>query len=83
MNENLTTKTYKRVNVILPQKTLRLLNRLIEKGGRSRFIDEAVRFYIEEVGRTNLKKQLRKGAIERAERDLCLSEEWFVLENEI
>ena len=70
-----------RVNVTLPPKTLNLIDRVSQKGDRSRFIDDAVRFYVKEVGQANLKKQLRKGAINRSERDLELAKEWFLLEN--
>ena len=35
----------------------------------------AVRHYIEETARANLRKRLKEGAIQRAERDLHLAEE--------
>ena len=67
----------------LPPGTLRMIDRVTEKGDRSRLIDEAVRFYVKEMGRVNLRKRLRAGAISRAERDLRVAEEWFPFENEI
>ena len=73
---------HQRINVSLPEETLRLLDRVAGKGDRSRFIDEAVRYYIDEQGRRELKKRLKEGAIRRAARDLQLSEEWFPLEEE-
>ena len=73
---------YQRINVTLPEETLGLIDRLIEKGERSRFIDCAVRHYVEAVGQANLKQQLKEGAFKRAERDLRLAEEWFPLEEE-
>lgn len=73
---------YQRINVTLPEETLGLIDRLIEKGERSRFIDRAVRHYVEAVGQANLKQQLKEGAVKRAERDLRLAEEWFPLEEE-
>lgn len=79
---NSQTKTYKRVNVTLPPRTIRLIERVTEKGDRSRFIDEAVRFYIRKIGETSLRKQIKEGAIKRADRDLHLAEEWFSLESE-
>lgn len=81
MNEN-RIKTRKRVNVTLPPGTLRMIDRVTEKGDRSRLIEEAVRFYVKEMGRANLRQQLRAGAIARAERDLRVAEEWFPFENE-
>jgi CopG family transcriptional regulator / antitoxin EndoAI len=76
------TAVHQRINVSLPEETLRLLDRVAGKGDRSRFIDEAVRYYIDEQGRRELKKRLKEGAIRRAARDLQLSEEWFPLEEE-
>lgn len=73
---------HRRVNVTLPEETLQLIDRVAKKGDRSRLIDEAVRHYIDNVGRTNLKKRLKEGAIRRAERDRTMAEEWFHLEEE-
>jgi CopG family transcriptional regulator / antitoxin EndoAI len=58
----------KRINIVLPEETIELIDWVIEQGGRSRFIDEAVRHYIQETGRANLRKRLKEGAIRRAER---------------
>lgn len=74
---------FDRINVTLPKETVHLLNKISEKGGRSRLIDSAVRFYVNEIGKMNIKKNLREGAIKRKERDLSLSEDWFHIESEI
>ncbi len=76
-------QTIKRVNVTLPEDTLRLLDRVAQKGDRSSFVDRAVRFYVKETGQANLKKQLRLGALARASRDLSVAEEWFPIEEEV
>lgn len=77
-----TTDTYKRVNITLPNKTIKLLDSVTDKGERSSFVDRAVHFYIEEVGRANLNKQLREGATERSSRDLSLADDWFLIEEQ-
>jgi CopG family transcriptional regulator/antitoxin EndoAI len=74
---------HKRVNITLPEETLELIDRVTEHGDRSRFIDEAVRYYVEQIGRTNLRKQLKEGAIRRAQRDLGLAEEWFTVDEDV
>ena len=74
--------TRKRINLTLPRGTIQLIDRIVEKGDRSRFLDEAVRHFVKEAGRAKLKKLLKEGAINRAERDLTLTQEWFLLENE-
>ena len=73
---------HRRINITLPEGTVRLIDRVAEKGDRSRLINEAVKRYVQEVGRTNLKKRLKEGAIREAELDLRLAEEWFSLEKE-
>lgn len=73
---------YQRINITLPEKTLSLIDRVAAKGDRSRFIDRAIRYYVESVGKAKLKKLLKEGAIARAQRDLRLAEEWFTLEGE-
>ena len=77
------TKTHKRINISLPEDTLNLIDRIAEKGERSRLIDEAVRFYMEQKGRNNLKALLKEGAIARARRSVELAQEWFFLEEEV
>jgi CopG family transcriptional regulator/antitoxin EndoAI len=76
------TAVNQRINVSLPEETLRLLDRVAGKGDRSRFIDQAVRYYIDEKGRSAIKKRLKEGAIRRAARDQHLTEEWFPLDEE-
>lgn len=71
---------YRRLNVTLPVDTVRLIDRVARRGSRSRLIDRAVRRYVEDLGRANLKKRLRAGAVERAERDLQIAQEWFELD---
>ena len=52
------------------------------KGNRSRFIDRAVRHYVETHGKQNLLEQLSAGYRANAERDLAMAAEWFPLEEE-
>lgn len=72
----------KRINIILPDKTVAVLDRVASKGARSRFIDVAVRHYVETQGRENLREQLKAGYRANAERDLAMTAEWFPLEEE-
>lgn len=73
---------HRRLNITLSEETVRLIDRVAEKGGRSRLISDAVRRYVKEMGRAKLRKRLKEGAIRRAERDLQLAEDWFALEEE-
>ncbi len=73
---------HRRINVTLPEETVKLIDRVSEKGDRSRLIDEAVKSFIKEVGRAHLRKRLKEGYLRRTERDRRLAEEWFLLEEE-
>lgn len=73
---------YRRLNITLPQETVRLIDRVARRGDRSRLIDQAVKRYVEQVGRASVRRRLKEGAIRRAERDLRLAEGWFALEEE-
>lgn len=73
----------RRLNITLPEETVRLIDRAAKKGNRSRFIDEAVKHFITTARRTALRKQLQQGALRRASRDLALAEDWFPLEDEL
>ncbi len=72
----------KRINITLPEETVKLLDRAAKKGNRSKLINKAVRHYVEHVGLANLRMQLKEGARARADRDLHLTEEWFALDEE-
>jgi CopG family transcriptional regulator / antitoxin EndoAI len=71
-----------RINVILPEETVRVLDRIAPKGNRSRLISDAVMYYVSSRGRSNLAAQLKAGALAHAGRDTSIAEEWFPLEEE-
>lgn len=75
-------ETYQRVNITLPEETLRLLDRVSGKGNRSGVIDRAVQHYIETVGARNLRKRLKEGALRRAGRNAGIAKEWFFVDAE-
>ena len=72
----------KRLNITLPEHTVRLMDRVAGKGQRSSLIDRAVRRYVKEETRANLRKQLAEGYEANAAEDLRLVEDWFPLEEQ-
>lgn len=80
---NKTITPHKRVNITLPEKTLRLIDRLTKKGARSSFLDEAVHFYIKEISRAHLRDRLRRGALLQSSRDRSLAEDWFSIDEDV
>jgi CopG family transcriptional regulator/antitoxin EndoAI len=72
----------KRINIVLPDTTVRVLDRVAPKGDRSRFISQAVLHYVETVGKQSLKEQLGAGYRANAEESLAIAVEWFPIEEE-
>ena len=72
----------KRINIILPDSTVAILDRVARKGNRSRFIDLAVLRLVKTEGTANLKERLKAGALASAKLNLELAEEWFPVEQE-
>lgn len=67
---------HRRINITLPESTLRLIDRVASKGDRSFLISEAVQHYVASVGRARLRRLLKEGALRRAERDRSFTEAW-------
>lgn len=76
------TREHKRINITLRQETLRLIDRITDRGERSRFIDKAVRQYVHNESITSLRKKLREGVRASRDRDIELARDWFPLEEE-
>jgi CopG family transcriptional regulator/antitoxin EndoAI len=72
----------KRINVVLPVETIKVLDRVAPKGHRSRLISEAVLHYVESRAKGNLAERLKAGALANAMRDLEIAQEWFSLDEE-
>jgi CopG family transcriptional regulator/antitoxin EndoAI len=73
---------HKRLNITLPASTVTLLETVANKGERSTFIDAAIRKYIHEIRRENLREEIKAGSIANADRDLEIAREWFDVEEE-
>ena len=73
---------HRRINITLPEDTIRLLGRMSGKGQRSALIGRAIRRYLEEAGKASLRRRLKKGYARRARRDLETAETWFLLDEE-
>jgi len=72
----------KRINIVLPEKTLAVLDRVARRGNRSRFIAHAVLDYLGNHGKRILREQLEAGYQANADESLEMAAEWFPLEEE-
>lgn len=73
---------HQRLNITLPAETVKLIARSRKRGDRSRFIDHAVKFFVKEQRRAELRALLKEGAVKRAKRDRGIAEDWFPIEEQ-
>ena len=72
----------KRINVILPETTVRTINRLARPGQRSRFIDRAVQHYVTTASAEALQERLKQAALRDLDLDLEIASDWFAVDRE-
>lgn len=72
-----------KVTLTLPTEVMDAVRREASPRGYSKFIAEAVVYFIEERGRRALRERLIAGYRARAGRDQALAEEWRPLEEEV
>lgn len=72
----------RRINVILPDAVLAVLDRVAPRGRRSAFISAAVLHYVKNRSKENLRERLKQEALVNAARDLELARDWFPVEEE-
>ncbi len=72
----------KRINIMLPDETLAVLDRVTARGSRSRFISRAVLHYVKSHAKHNLRERLKAGYQANARENMKIAMEWFPLEEE-
>jgi CopG family transcriptional regulator/antitoxin EndoAI len=72
----------KRINIILPEATVRTIDRLSRPGQRSRFIHRAVEHYVATASSEALYDRLKQAAIRDRDLDLEISHDWFAVDQE-
>ena len=72
----------RRVNIILPEGTIRTIDRLVKPGGRSRFINQAVEHFVTHQSAEALRNQLERAAIRDRDLDREVAADWFAVDTE-
>ena len=72
----------KRINVILPENTVRTIDRLSRPGQRSRFIERAVQHYVTTASPEALQERLKQAALRDHDLDLEIASDWFAVDQE-
>jgi hypothetical protein len=73
----------RRLNIVLPETTVRTIARLAKPGERSRFIDRAVRHYVATQSTEALRAQLEQTAVRDRDLDREVAEDWLAVDQEI
>ena len=72
-----------KVTLTLPSEVMEAVREEAEPRGYSKFIAEAVTYYVQERRRSALRERLIAGYQAGAERDRALAEEWRHVEEEV
>lgn len=72
----------KRINIILPETTIRALDGLAKPGERSRLIDKAVQHYVATRSAEALREQLKQASLRDRNLDQGVSEDWAAVDSE-
>ncbi len=71
-----------RINITLPESTIRTLDRLAKPGGRSRLIDKAVQYYVATRSEEAVREQLKQASLRDRDLDKLVSEDWAAVDSE-
>ena len=72
----------KRLNIVLPETTVKTIDRLAKPGQRSRFIDKAVQHYVATSSPEALHERLKAAAIRDRDLNLEIANDWFAVDQE-
>jgi hypothetical protein len=72
----------KRINIVLPEATIRAMARIAGPGERSRFIDQAVRHFVAHSSGEAIRMQLEKAAQRDRDLDREIVSDWQAVDND-
>jgi CopG family transcriptional regulator/antitoxin EndoAI len=70
----------KRINIVLPEATVRTIDRMAKPGRRSRFINQAVQHFVANRSAEALRAQLERSAIRDRDLDQNFIADWSALD---
>ena len=72
----------RRLNIVLPETTVRTIDRMAASGQRSRFINEAVRHYVANRSAEALRARLERAAVRDRDLDREVAADWFAADQQ-
>ena len=72
----------KRINIVLPEDTVRTIDRMVKPGQRSRFINQAVQHFVANRSTEALRAQLEQTAVRDRDIDREVANDWFAVDQQ-
>ena len=66
----------KRISIVLPDRTLAILDRIVSKRSRGQFVSRAILHFVKSDGKESLAERLKLEALANAARDVEMTAEW-------
>jgi hypothetical protein len=73
----------KRLNIILPETTVRTIDRMAKPGERSLFIDQAIQHFVTHRSTEALRDQLERAVVRDRDLDREITNEWVAADQEL
>jgi CopG family transcriptional regulator/antitoxin EndoAI len=72
----------KRLNIVLPETTIRTIDRIVKPGERSRFINQAVQHYVANRSLDVLRARLESAALRDQDIDREVAADWLAVDQQ-
>jgi len=72
----------RRINIVLSERTLRTIDRIVKPGKRSHFINQAVEHFVTHRSAEALRSQLERAAIRDRDLDREVASDWIAVDSE-
>ena len=72
----------KRINIVLPETTIRTIDRMARPGQRSRFINQAVQHFVANRSMEALRAELEHAAVRDRDLDREVAADWSAVDQE-
>ena len=72
----------KRLNIVLPETTIRTIDRIVKPGERSRFINQAVQHYVSNRSLEVLRARLESATLRDQDIDRDVAADWLTVDQQ-
>jgi CopG family transcriptional regulator / antitoxin EndoAI len=72
----------KRINIVLPETTIQIIDKMAKPGQRSRFINQAVQHFVSHRSTETLRAQLERATVRDQDLDREIAADWFAVDEQ-